>query len=188
MTRSIKYLIETHKKMSTVLSFLDMEISEFKLGKSLDYLLIESILDYMTRSSQLNHHQVEDEIHRLLSLRNPEAVIELSNIPLEHEKIRVLSNALQEALENVEADTELPRMWFVSVVQEYQNAQWRHMHMEEEVLFPLAEQYLKDEDWDAIHSRMIIEAKSEASKIENADVEDLRTDLALWKTDTAFMS
>ncbi|MEH6496193.1 MAG: hemerythrin domain-containing protein [Pseudomonas marincola] len=183
MHKSIKHLLEAHTKMFAVLAEFKHQFREFRLGKDLDYALIESILDYLNRSAQLNHHQAEDEMHQLLNSRYPVAISKLSDIPLEHERLFFLCDALKEALSDVARDAELPRMWLVSVAQEYENAQLRHMHMEEDVLFPLAEQYFTKEDWNEVRTRVSLGKNKEFASTEAADIEDLQQDIATWSDD-----
>ncbi len=183
MHKSIKHLLEAHTKMFAVLAEFNHQFREFRLGKDLDHALIESILDYLNRSAQFNHHQAEDEMHQLLCSRYPVAISKLSDIPLEHERLFFLCDALKEALSDVASDAELPRMWLVSVAKEYENAQLRHMHMEEDVLFPLAEQYFTKEDWIEVHTRVSLGKNKEFDRIEAADIEDLQQDIATWSDD-----
>jgi len=184
MQRSIKHLLKAHTKMSAVLAHFDHQFQDFRLGKNLDYILIHTILDYLNRAAQLNHHKAEDEMHQMLSTRYPSTLSKLIDIPLEHEKLFFLCNTLKVALSDVEGDAELPRMWLVSVAQEYKNAQLHHMRQEEEILFPLAEKYFTPEDWAEIHARVLSDERKEVDLIEAADIEDLQQDIVSWNVGT----
>jgi len=183
MSEPIKYLTDTHHKMAIALSLMDGEINNFRSGETLDYFLISSILDYMTRSTQLDHHEVEDEIYRQICLAAPDVAASIADIRVDHEKLVFLCDALKEALRNVEMDNELPRMWLVSVAREYLTAQRRHMQTEENSLFPAALEVLGKADWDRISAQMAQSRESDRARAERTEIDDLGTDILGWKTD-----
>lgn len=181
MASPIKRLVAAHQKMAIALRIMSEEVESFKDGNVLDYLLMNSVLDYMSRATHLNHHQVEDEIFRRIELADPDAYDELDDILVEHEKLAFLGNALSEAVTNVEMDNELPRMWLVSVAKEYLNAQWRHMRMEERSLFPTARKVLSKQDWKEIGDQILKSSEPDFMQTEKEELELLRQELINWK-------
>ncbi len=171
-------LKKDHQQMKQLLMIMEVEIQHFISGERLDYDLFCSALEYLNRRVLINHHFVEDKIFELAQKRGAIAVDGRHNIPLEHEKIAFLSTALKEALDKVEADNELPRIWLMSVAQEYLQAQRRHMREEEIMLFPAAKRGLLNADWEEIEKFMI--SRSQDIDIDENDLEDMRKDVLAW--------
>ena len=180
MSQMIASLTEEHKRMAKLLSLLDQEIGRFKEGNVLDYELISAILDYLTRSSEFKHHQAEDEIYKWLKIRDPEGACEIGDIHVEHEKLAFLCDAFRQAVSNVEQDNELPRIWLVSVADEYCMAYKNHLRLEERYLFPLARKKLSLDDWQDVEEHIIRERDPEFDRLEHDDLDDLRQDILTW--------
>jgi hemerythrin-like domain-containing protein len=179
MTGFLNRLLEDHRHMRTLLKVFSEELDNFKNGQILDYVLLSSVLDYLTRKTQLNHHQVEDKMFELLAAKNIKG-LEIDDILAEHEKLAFLCNTLRDALRDVEQDMELPRMWVVSVAQEYLTAQQRHMRSEEKSLFPAARTYLVDDDWRQIFSMALRDTIDLQLDLQTLDLDNLRNDIIAW--------
>ncbi len=180
MTKMITSLTEEHRRMTKLLSLLDQEVQSFREGRVLDYELISAILDYLTRVSQLQHHQTEDEIYKWLLIRDPEGAHEIGDLRFEHEKLAFLCETLRQAVANVEQDNELPRIWLVSVANEYRSAHINHIRMEEKQFFPLAKKHLSAGDWQDVEDHIIRESDPEFDRLEHEDLDELRHDILTW--------
>lgn len=180
MSELVNSLTTEHKRMAKLLSLLDEEVNRFNEGNTLDYELVSAIVDYLTRTSQLKHHQAEDEIYKWIKIRDPEAASAINDIHLEHEKLAILSKTFQEAVSNVEQDNELPRMWLVSVANQYSTAHRNHLRLEERELFPKAIETLMASDWQDVEDHINRELDPEFERLEHEDLNDLRNDILTW--------
>ncbi|WP_169569342.1 hemerythrin domain-containing protein [Sneathiella limimaris] len=181
MSDIIKTLKDAHKRMDIALSVLAKEIDQFAEGNSLDYTLVESVIEYLRRATALNHHEVEDEIYRRIAAKDASSADLISNTHIDHQKLAFLGNALVEAVENVESDSELPRYWLVSVAKEYLNAHILHMRNEEKSLFPLALKTLTVADWQEISAMLDEKAALDFIQLEVDELEDLHRDIRNWR-------
>ncbi|MEH6403614.1 MAG: hemerythrin domain-containing protein [Sneathiella sp.] len=184
----ITSLKREHKRMANLLTLLEQEMDSFKEGEVLDYLFVSSILEYLTRTVQHKHHAIEDEIFRKLLVRDPAGATTVGKIREEHDKLAFLSDALKEAVGNVERSSELPRMWFVSIVNEYKSALWLHMKNEEKVFFPLAEKRLNEADWTEISSHTELVFNTEFDINEFSELNMLRNEILNWNDGKSLLS
>jgi hemerythrin-like domain-containing protein len=68
----------------------------------------------------------------------------------EHGHLGDLTRKLAAALKNIAQDSEIPRDWFESIVEEYLTSNEKHIAGEERIFFPRAAATLTPEDWHAI--------------------------------------
>ncbi|WP_169545676.1 hemerythrin domain-containing protein [Sneathiella aquimaris] len=180
MSVIIDQLTKDHKTMSKLLYLLDQEVDQFTSGKVLDYHLVQSILEFLTRTSQFKHHKAEDEIYKWVKVRSPEKASKIEDLPIEHKKLSFLADHLLEAVDNIEQDNEIPRMWFASVAQEYSTAHKNHLRMEEIALFPLARQALQREDWKNVSKHLADHHDPEFEQLEQDELDELKADILSW--------
>ncbi len=180
MSDVIKYLCDAHRKMDVALRALDSEVHNFEEGETLDYGLVTTALEYLRRTTYLNHHDVEDEIYRRILKKDPKAEKTLQNTLMDHEKLAFLAGALFDAIANVESDNELPRFWLVSVAKEYLNAEWRHIRSEERSLYPAAKKVLDDQDWLEISAKLDRKANMDFVRTEFDELDDMYQDIQEW--------
>jgi len=171
-------LRKDHQQMKQLLMIMEAEVRRFISGERLDGELFSSVLEYLNRRVLINHHQVEDRMFELAMKRGAISSGNRHNIPLEHEKIGFLSGALEDAISKVEQDNELPRIWLMSVAQEYIQAQRRHMREEELILFPACARGLLEEDWRAVNETMI--SRKEDYQVVEDELEEMRRDVIAW--------
>jgi hemerythrin-like domain-containing protein len=143
-------LHEEHRNMSKLLNVLERQIEEFDRGGSPDYGIIKSILDYSLEYSDLYHHPKEDLVFQRLRDRYPDAINSVNDLEEDHRKLAARTRKFVEAIQNVIEGAELPRDRVMSMAREFLDAQRRHMEMEDQWVFPAAEQYLTAEDWAEI--------------------------------------
>jgi len=154
MSTTIVKLREEHRNMATLLTLLNREVLAFSQGKSADFELVESILEYNLHFPDACHHPKEDVIYKRLCERDADAAKAVGDLASEHTELHALTMRLSSAVENVLRDRELPRDWFVEVAGEYLRFLRRHMQMEEVVFFPAAERVLTDEDWARVDAQV----------------------------------
>lgn len=150
MTDILRLIQEEHNNLRRLLDVLRRQIEEFRDGKTPDYRLIQSILEYSLEYSDLYHHPKEDLIFARLRERNPDAINAVNDLEEEHRKLASRTRAFAEAINNICDGAELSRDRVRSMAEDYLQASENHMKMEDETIFPIAEKYLTAEDWEAI--------------------------------------
>jgi hemerythrin-like domain-containing protein len=150
MSHVIAELRQDHRNMARILDLLAREMIAFKEGRTPDYYLVESILDYTLDFPHAVHHPKEDLLFERLKLRAPEAAAGVGDLAREHATLETLTRRFAAAVANVLRDEELPRGWFLDVANDYLGFVRRHMQMEEVTLFPAALRALAPADWDEI--------------------------------------
>lgn len=153
MTEIMQSLHAEHRNMTKLLNVLERQIEEFDRGGTPDYQLIKSILDYNLEYSELYHHPKEDLVYQRLRQRYTDAINTVNDLEEDHRKLGARTRRFAEAIDNVIEGVELPRDRVMRMAREFLDASRRHMEMEDEWVFPAAEQYLTDEDWAEIAAK-----------------------------------
>ena len=154
MSQVIAKLLEDHRRMTVLLGVLERKIVEFSKGESLNFFLIETILDYIVNFPQRCHHPIENFILKSLIRRNPELGKDAAEIVSEHDTLVTLISRFSADVEKVKLEEPILRDRLVDTVQEYKELLLQHMQKEETIFFPAAEEALMQADWDVIETRM----------------------------------
>lgn len=181
--RLIKSLEDEHRRMVKLLCLLEREIDSFGNGDVIDYMLISSILDYLSGVGQYKLNLAEEEIYTLLVAQKPDCADLVGDIRLEHEKLSFLCGTLSDAICNIQDDNELPRLWLVSVAREFCSVMRRHLEVEDKVFFPLAKRTLSQEDWKNIQHRVAEKGAGNFHLMEDENLLMLRRDIHSWHRD-----
>lgn len=184
--RLIKSLENEHSRMTKLLCLLEREIDSFRAGNVIDYMLISSILDYLSGVGQYKLNLAEEEIFTLLVARDPDCTDVIGDICLEHEKLSFLCRTLSDAIRNIQDDNELPRMWLVSVAREFCLVMRRHLEVEDTIFLPLAKRKLSNEDWENIQLRVAEKGAGDFHLMEDESLLMLRRDIHSWHRDQHF--
>jgi hemerythrin-like domain-containing protein len=150
MTTAIAIIKDEHRSIAAVLKGLQAHLRDAKAGRQQpDFHLFQAMLDYIEAFPERIHHPKEDQfLFRLLRLRHVEAGDILDELEAQHVSGRQALAALREALEEARASGDVAP--FEQALEGYAESQWAHMSKEEEVVLPLAERYLTEEDWQTI--------------------------------------
>ena len=104
-------------------------------------------MDYTLNYPDLCHHPVENLIYERMVARDPQAKSTVGDLLKEHAHLGELTRKLAAALQNIARDSEIPRAWFESIVEDYLSSNERHIAGEEKIFFPQAALALRPEDW-----------------------------------------
>ncbi|MBI3150226.1 MAG: hemerythrin domain-containing protein [Betaproteobacteria bacterium] len=150
---TLKILRDEHLAIATVLYTLRYLVQhEDGEDQAPRFPVLHAIVDYIVSYPDRWHHPKEEtQLFRCLRLRTQEADALIADLELEHcagyNMIEDLRDKLQ-ALERGEAGA---REKFRDAALRYAQFEWSHLRREEDLLFPLAEEYLQAEDWASIH-------------------------------------
>ena len=150
MAKALDTLRQEHKDMAKLLRALEHQLEAFEARQTVDYEIVESVLDYSFAYPDLCHHPLEDLIYAKIRSRYPSAL----DLEEEHKQLAELTRKFSGLLEGIMQETPMPRDWFARTARNYINFARRHMEMEETYFFPVAEKSLTDEDWREIEARI----------------------------------
>lgn len=140
--------------MAALVKALEWQISEFAAGRSPDYDVIRSALDYFLSFPEIYHHPKEDLIFTRLKERAPDVIERIGDLRREHETLAARSREFSSGLRTVLDEAYVPREAFVRWGQAFIDLQNQHMHMEEGEFFPAALQHLTSADWRELEEQM----------------------------------
>lgn len=146
-----------HKHLSKVLYCLSAQIRGYDdpdIQPSIPDIM--NILDYVSTMPERWHHPVEDVVFKRLLEKSPPHPEQIKAVLQEHEDLERLTLELKTAFNSVALDTAVPieRLYRATTV--YLSRQLLHLDAEESVLFPLAEEFLEEEDWQYIEEQVDI--------------------------------
>jgi hemerythrin-like domain-containing protein len=158
-----------HKNIAKVLYCLRSQIKGFEdpdMEPTISQIM--DILDYISTVPERWHHPVEDVVFRRLLEKDPPHPEQINAVLREHEDLERLTQELKTAFERVAMDIAVPVAHLYRTATIYLSRQMLHLDAEESVLFPMAEEYLEDEDWNFIEeeTQSIIGADDESSRLE----------------------
>ncbi len=154
MNQIIEQLNQDHRRLVKVLYRLDNEIKTLGgmlTGKG-NMEAVVDMLDYIQTYPELNHHRLEDEICRLLKKKEWVDGDILEEVEDKHELLELLAENVHYHMDSAIKDSAINEgaantVRFLRAVKEYIKYQLKHMEYEQKHLFPMAEKYLTEEDW-----------------------------------------
>ncbi len=108
---------------------------------------IMDILDFISTVPERWHHPVEDIVFERLLKKHPPHPEQIRAVIREHEDLERLTQELKTAFQQVAMDIAVPVAHLYRTATIYLSRQMLHLDAEESVLFPLAEEYLEEDDW-----------------------------------------
>jgi hemerythrin-like domain-containing protein len=116
-----------------------------------DFALIRAMLFYIQAFPERQHHPKEDEfLFSRLRLRSSECDAVMAELAQQHQggasALAVLSNAVMVCENGQDAGCKA----LLNQVNQFAQAQWQHMHLEESIVLPAASRYLQPDDWALI--------------------------------------
>lgn len=152
--RLLERLHADHVNMAGVMRVMSEELDRLEAGEAADYELLDDALRYIAGYSDVHHHPVEDVVYDELANAAPEAAADLGRIVEQHEKLIRQGQELQAAVAAVEEAAIVRRDRLVEAGRAYLDALGRHMHIEEETLFPLAAEHMSADSWGRVESNL----------------------------------
>jgi hemerythrin-like domain-containing protein len=168
MNTEISRLRQEHVNFRKLLDLLEEQLDLFHRGESPNYQLMTDILHYMINYPDRFHHPREDAIFACLVKRNSGTAQSVEELARQHHVIAESGARLHENLENTINGALMPRQMIEAPGLLYVTYYRRHMEKEENDLFGLAEQLLRDDDWEQVNTG----ARLEPDPIFGAGVED----------------
>jgi len=152
MHKSIRIILEEHRSISAVLSGLKSLTQMARDSKERpEFEVFRAMVYYIDAFPERMHHPKEDEfLFDRLAARSPRTRPLIAALRAEHVEGAAMIRELEQALLTYEQSWPGGGARFAAEVERYARFHWNHMRCEENDLLPLAETYLKDEDWKAL--------------------------------------
>lgn len=144
-----------HKHIAKVMYCLRSQIKGFddpEMEPNISQIM--DILDYISTVPERWHHPVEDVVFRKLMEKDPPHPEQIRAVLREHEDLERITQELKTAYERVAMDIAVPIAHLYRTATIYLSRQMLHLDAEESVLFPLAEEYLEEDDWNDVEEEV----------------------------------
>ena len=178
MNNPILQMLNTdHKNIAKVLYCLRAQIKGYDdpdMEPNISQIM--DILDFISTVPERWHHPVEDIVFARLMKKNPPHPEQIRAVIREHEDLERLTAELKSAFEQVAMDIAVPVAHLYRTATIYLSRQMLHLDAEESVLFPLAEEYLEEDDWAEIED-LIEPIRGTYSESSLAEYESLLGDI-----------
>lgn len=150
MNDIMKSLRTDHENMTILLDIFEHQLRIFEQGGSPDYEIIDSMLEYCLNYPDLYHHPKEDAIFRALKAKDAEVVRKMGDLETLHSELGELTRRLAAAVRQILLEHEIDRAAVVKLANEFVDKYRHHIEAEDTYFFPVAEDILDLEDWNAV--------------------------------------
>jgi len=149
---AIATIIEEHRSLKAIVHGLKHLLNEARTdGGQHNFKRFRAMLHYIDAYPERRHHPKEETfIFAKLRLRTDAADQVLDELEQQHQRTEDQVSRLHERFDAFEAGETGGLAGFANAVDQYAEAMWQHMAMEEKVLLPLARSHLTDQDWAEI--------------------------------------
>jgi hemerythrin-like domain-containing protein len=154
MASQIATLLEDHRNTERLLDALERQVGLFAEGGEPDYDVVAGVAEYFLDHPGLCHHPVEDAIAERLLAGHPVEAAAIADLAGEHVLAHERARRFRRTVSDLLGETDIPREAVVEAALRFVTFERRHMRMEEETFFPLAERLLAAADWLAIDAEL----------------------------------
>lgn len=156
---AIAIIKDEHRSLAAVVKGMQARVAAVRAGaEALDVHLLRAMLDYIEVLPDRVHHPKEDEVlFRILRRRSGEAARVLDELEAEHVQSRDQREAMRNALDSLDdaaAPGAGPAAGALAALgrrlDAYADFLWNHMRREEDIVLPMAQRSLSEQDWRAV--------------------------------------
>jgi hemerythrin-like domain-containing protein len=152
MPKPMEMLRRDHANISKLLRIFEQQLEVFATGERPDYELLRDIVDYFLEYADRVHHPLEDRVYLAIAARDADAAASIGDLEADHDRISASLKDFATIADNVMKDMQISRERFQELARDFIHSERRHMRVEEEKFFPLAEAVLTDEDWSKLEA------------------------------------
>ena len=151
MPNTLLLLRLEHGNQGELLNLVERQLAAVQRGQALDYDLLNSVADYFSDYPDQCHHPKEDLVYEMLRRRDPASSAGLYDLLADHKRLHELTErfaiAVRQGYENPDTTPD-PKV--IETLTEFTVHYRKHMRMEEDQFFTLAENRLSESDWEEI--------------------------------------
>jgi hemerythrin-like domain-containing protein len=151
----LQMLNSDHKNIAKVMYCLRSQLKGYddpEMEPNISQIM--NILDFISTVPERWHHPVEDVVFNRLLEKTPPHPEQIRAVIREHEDLERLTQELKSAFQQVATDIAVPVAHLYRTATIYLSRQMLHLDAEETVLFPMAEEYLEEDDWAEIEEQV----------------------------------
>lgn len=138
-----------HSYMVRLLVILDQKLNFLKQEKPINYLIINDIISYLQRHSEMTHHPKEDLIYHYF-LEHYGDNHNIANLLEEHKNLSETTKEFSDLLEMVLQDAVVPNDVFCERLEHFIHQQKKHLDFEEREILPTLKRHFTVQDWLAV--------------------------------------
>ncbi len=152
MKTALSIIRSEHRSLAAVIHGLQFLVEQIqKGGAKPDLKVFRAMIHYIDTFPERLHHPKEDRyLFAKIQLRYPEGNSIISGLEAQHVRGAELIRELERSLLEWEERGDVAFPDFAHKVREFSDFHWQHMREEEDVVMPLAERVLLEEDWKEI--------------------------------------
>ena len=152
MRTALNVIRDEHRSLSAVLHGLQYFVNDVREGRrKADFKVLRAMVHYIDMFPEKLHHPKEDRyLFARLRQRSTGGNAMLDQLEAQHIHGAKLIRDLEQDLLRWEMGGQENFMAFADKVKSYADFHWHHMRQEEEVILPMAEHALTEEDWREI--------------------------------------
>ena len=154
MASVVEALREEHRNIARLLDALEHQTKMLAGATGPDYEILQGIANYFCNYPDRCHHPKEDAVLKRLRARHPEEAAAIGDLAREHRDAAARAHRFRDNVHALFRDAVMPRDTIVGAARSFIEAERRHMRMEEEHFFPVAEKKLAPEDWQSIEEQL----------------------------------
>ena len=175
MHRIMLELHQDHIHLSRLLKMLDRHVKVLQNDGDPDFTMMIDIVEYIRNYSDFHHHPKEDRVYNVFKARSDHQATQIIDGLLnEHQQIPKVTIAFQQLLDGaLNGSIIITRKDLSERITNFIDIQMNHLNIEEEKLFPLINQMMKESDWELVESKM----KSKDDPLFGSKVEEAYEDL-----------
>ncbi len=165
MATILESLKAEHVKFRRYLDMFESEVAKYETGESVNYPLVDLLLEYFTTFPDEWHHKKEDHVYDALAAAPRDEARALYDLRAEHERLTDGAKRFAAHIEHLRMGGDLSADVLQSEGRRYTEQLRRHMMREDTELIPLAERRLADEQWRAISTAISEELARSGGKV-----------------------
>jgi len=175
MKTALTVIHDEHRTLSAVIHGLLYLVDEIREGRRKpNFQVLRAMVHYIDTFPEKMHHPKEDRyLFARLRGRSTEATAVLDQLEAEHIHGAKLIRDLEQDLLRWEMGGPNDFIQFADDVKRYADFHWHHMRQEEEVVLPLAERALTEDDWRDIDAAFAGNADPLIGRVVEKDFDEL---------------
>jgi len=143
-------LQKDHRNLERILDLLTSQLDQFLAGRESDFDLKIELLEYMEAYADQGHHPLENVMFTVAKPLVGEQADLLDRLMQQHQELAQLTRTFRNSLENIYQGGVMPRDELEVQGREFIALQRQHIALEEQDVFPLLDEVLREQDWAAI--------------------------------------
>lgn len=167
MQRVIQALRAEHHRLAKVLEVLDGQAEDLLQVRHVDFDLTRRIIVYCDEYASALHHPLEELLIARLVNRWPAAVAIAQPMIEQHSMLNASTDELLHTTELLLTDAPMVRTELADQLRRFVRDYAEHRDYEEREVFPLAERWLTDGDWDFLARFRTLEKRFDHSRPSN---------------------